>query len=185
MKETQVPSLGGEDPLEKEMATHSSILTWRIPWTDEPGRGLKRVGHDLVTEHDHKPAKSVDSSWPMRSCWPVYLLCPHYLCSLFLINSLPSAMLCVWTFFSNPRLESHNMAVMTVQWERICCRQFSNETKISSHPVWTTSLEIRKETVVWQSNYEITIQWIRAEIDSEERAQVSRLEEDFVEVVNS
>ena len=36
--ETCVPSLGWEDPLEKEMATHSSILAWRIPWTEEPGR---------------------------------------------------------------------------------------------------------------------------------------------------
>ena len=38
MQETQVPSLGWEDPLEKEMATHSSILAWRIPWREEPGR---------------------------------------------------------------------------------------------------------------------------------------------------
>ena len=37
MKETQVRSLGGEDPLEKERATRSSILAWRIPWTEEPG----------------------------------------------------------------------------------------------------------------------------------------------------
>ena len=41
--ETQVRSLGGEDPLEKEMATHSSILAWRIPWTEEPG-GLQSTG---------------------------------------------------------------------------------------------------------------------------------------------
>ena len=38
MRETQVRSLGGEDPLEKEMAAHSSILAWTIPWTEEPGR---------------------------------------------------------------------------------------------------------------------------------------------------
>ena len=37
MQETQVRSLGGEDPLEKGMATHSNILAWRIPWTEEPG----------------------------------------------------------------------------------------------------------------------------------------------------
>ena len=47
---TQVQSLGQEDPLEKGMATHSSILAWRIPWIEEPGRlqsmGLQRVGHD-------------------------------------------------------------------------------------------------------------------------------------------
>ena len=50
MRETQVQSLGWEDPLEKEMATHSSILAWRILWIEEPGRlqstGLQRVGHD-------------------------------------------------------------------------------------------------------------------------------------------
>ena len=51
MQETWVESLGWEDPLVKEMATHSSILAWRIPWTEEPGglqsTGLQRVGHDL------------------------------------------------------------------------------------------------------------------------------------------
>jgi len=50
MQETWVRSLGWEDPLEKEVATHSSILAWRIPWTKEPGglqsMGLHRVGHD-------------------------------------------------------------------------------------------------------------------------------------------
>ena len=43
MQETQVQSLGQEDPLEKEMATHSSILAWEIPWTEEPG-GLQSMG---------------------------------------------------------------------------------------------------------------------------------------------
>ena len=43
MQETQVQSRGREDPLEKEMATHSSILAWRIPWTEEPGR-LQSMG---------------------------------------------------------------------------------------------------------------------------------------------
>jgi len=43
MQETQVQSLGWEDPLEKGMATHSSILAWRIPWTDKPGR-LQSMG---------------------------------------------------------------------------------------------------------------------------------------------
>jgi len=50
MQETQVQSLGQEDPLEKEMATHSSILAWRIPWTEEPdglqSKTSQRVGHD-------------------------------------------------------------------------------------------------------------------------------------------
>ena len=50
MQETWVQSLGQEDPLCEEMATHSSILAWKIPWTEEPGRlqseGSQRVGHD-------------------------------------------------------------------------------------------------------------------------------------------
>ena len=59
MQETRVQSLGLEDALEKEMATHSSILAWRIPWTEEPGgtekpgglqsMGLQGVGHGQVT----------------------------------------------------------------------------------------------------------------------------------------
>ena len=50
-------SLGWEEPLEKEMATHSSILVWRIPWTEEPGglqsMGSQRVRHDSASEHTH------------------------------------------------------------------------------------------------------------------------------------
>ena len=50
MQETQVRTLGWEDPLQEEMATHFSILAWRIPWTEEPGglqsMGLQRVGQD-------------------------------------------------------------------------------------------------------------------------------------------
>ena len=47
MQETQVLSLGWENPLEKEMATHSSILAWRNPWTEEPG-GLQSMGSQRV-----------------------------------------------------------------------------------------------------------------------------------------
>ena len=50
MRETRVRALGWEDPLEKEMAVHSSTIAWKIPWTEEPGRlqsmGSQRVGHD-------------------------------------------------------------------------------------------------------------------------------------------
>ena len=50
MRETRVRALGWEDPLEKEMATNSSTIAWKIPWTEEPGRlqsmGSQRVGHD-------------------------------------------------------------------------------------------------------------------------------------------
>jgi len=54
MQEMWVQSLGQEDPLEKEMATHSSILAWEISWTEEPGYatvfGVERVGHNLATK---------------------------------------------------------------------------------------------------------------------------------------
>ena len=58
MQETQIRSLSQEDSLEEEMATHSSILAWKIPWTEEPG-GLQfmaeqRVGHDWENEHENE-----------------------------------------------------------------------------------------------------------------------------------
>ena len=64
MWETQVWSLGQEDPLEKGMANHASILVWRIPWVEEPGglqsTGSQRVGHNWVTEHTRT---SLHSLW--------------------------------------------------------------------------------------------------------------------------
>ena len=58
MQETQVQSLGWEDPLEKEMATYSSILAWKIPWTEGLGRlqsmGSQRVRHDSETKQQQK-----------------------------------------------------------------------------------------------------------------------------------
>ena len=57
MQETQVGTLGWEDPLEEEMVTHSSNLAWEIPWTEEPGElwstGSQRVSHDLMTKQQH------------------------------------------------------------------------------------------------------------------------------------
>ena len=56
-QEIQVQSLGQEDPLQKEMATHSSILAWEIPWTEEPGglqsTGLQRLGHNFATNKNN------------------------------------------------------------------------------------------------------------------------------------
>ena len=52
VQETKVPSLCREDPLEEEMATHSSIFAWRIPWTEVQFMGLQRVGHDTHTQHN-------------------------------------------------------------------------------------------------------------------------------------
>ena len=57
MQETRAQSLSTEDPMEKEMATHSIILAWEIPWTEEPdglqSMASQRVGHDWATEHTH------------------------------------------------------------------------------------------------------------------------------------
>ena len=73
MQETWVRFLGGEDPLEKEMAPHSSILAWEIPWTDKPGglqsMGRKRVRHNLVTEHMDK--------YMQNKCYTVFLKIPN------------------------------------------------------------------------------------------------------------
>ena len=71
MQETQAGSLGREDPLEKQMATHSSIIAWRIPWKEEPGRlqsmGLQRVGHGWVnnihTTHYDDSGKLLTFGW--------------------------------------------------------------------------------------------------------------------------
>ena len=71
--ETWVRSLGQEDPLEEEMATHSSILAWEIPWTEEPGRvqsmTSQRVRHNSVSEHawsQNDPSKGeVDAVTPL------------------------------------------------------------------------------------------------------------------------
>ena len=73
MKEMWVQSLVQEDSLEKEMATHSSILAWEIPWTDKPGglqsMGRKRVRHNLVTEHMDK--------YMQNKCYTVFLKIPN------------------------------------------------------------------------------------------------------------
>ena len=90
MQETWVLSLGGGDPLEKEMATHFSILTWRIPWTEEPGglqsTGSQRVGYDWATslhltslhfsaEEDTGSIPGLGRSHMLQSDWVV---APHY-----------------------------------------------------------------------------------------------------------
>ena len=63
MREMQVASLGREDPLEEETATHSSILAWKIPWTEEPGglqsMGWQRVRHNWVNEHTQQTLSSL------------------------------------------------------------------------------------------------------------------------------
>ena len=81
MQETQVQSLNQKDPLEKEIATHSSILAWRIPWTEGPGRlqsmGSQRVRHDWVTNtlerRQEVPALNVPCQPPQSSQSGIHL----------------------------------------------------------------------------------------------------------------
>ena len=80
-QEVQFQPLDWEDPLEMEMATHSNILAWKVPWTEEPGglqsMGSQRIGHDRATEHAHayekghqnepatpKPCEDIVRRWP-------------------------------------------------------------------------------------------------------------------------
>ena len=62
MQEAQIRSLGQEDLLEKEVATHSSLLAWRIPWTEEPG-GLQSMGSQRVG--DHQPSSALVQAHPL------------------------------------------------------------------------------------------------------------------------
>ena len=91
VRETWVWSLGGEDPLEKGMATHSSTLAWKIPWTEEPGRlpsmGSHRVGHDwsaLAAAAEHWV------EFPLL--YSRFLLVTYFICA------------CVLSYFSHVRL---------------------------------------------------------------------------------
>ena len=78
MQERHVQSLGWEDPLEKKMATHSSILAWETPWTEEPGglqpMGSQRIGHDLATKQ-----QTPDLDFNLKSCGQL-LSNPHFKC---------------------------------------------------------------------------------------------------------
>ena len=97
MWETRVRPLGWEDPLEKEMATHSSILAWKIPWTEEPGglysMGWQRVGHDWVTSlhyFEHFMLKIAYLHFVQSLFWVLswFFICKVFLCLLILPKSL-------------------------------------------------------------------------------------------------
>ena len=86
----QVQSLGQEDPLEKGMVTHSSILAWRIPWIEEPGElqtiGSQRVRHDWATNtHTHTHTHSVHTF-----CGPVSCIRPLHGAEMTFLGGLPS-----------------------------------------------------------------------------------------------
>ena len=83
IQETQVRSLGQKNTLKKDMATDSSILAWKIPWTEEPGGpefiGLQRVGDNLATEHMHTHT----SFTYCKQCVLLIRMCPFSLHGLF------------------------------------------------------------------------------------------------------
>ena len=87
MQEIQVQSLGREDPLEKKMATHSSVLAWRIPWTEEPGglpsTGSQRVSQDRAPE----PGRTLTSLDCLSETLPCAVLGPEmrFICRCFLL----------------------------------------------------------------------------------------------------
>ena len=106
MPETQVRSLGWEDPLEKEVATHSSTLAWRIPWTEEPG-GLQstvsqRVGHDWAT------------SLSVSVCAHIYTVV-----FIYLIDISPPSFLLHFPFFLKKVFIYLSLAVLGLH----CCAQ--------------------------------------------------------------
>ena len=98
MQETRVRSLVREDPLEKEMATHSSILAWKIPWMEEPGRlqsmGSQRVGHNRVT------SLSLSLYFdPRGNCWKMFIKL-RWIALLFFLKILSSSTV-LFFFFNN------------------------------------------------------------------------------------
>ena len=102
MQESQVQSLGQEDPLEEDMATHSSSLAWRIPWTEEPGglqsKGSQSVGHDQVTSTHFLASQitlSITISWFSKSlllsCHMVHVLSRYVFPFMFIpLKFIPS-----------------------------------------------------------------------------------------------
>ena len=99
MQETRVQFLGREDPLEKEMATHSSTLAWKIPWTEEPGKlpsmGSQRVEHDCETSL-HSLISCVTLESNIMS--PSLFLCITLIIPLGLFNKVTQTQYCKAVF---------------------------------------------------------------------------------------
>ena len=123
IQEMQVRSLGQEEPLEVEMAIHSSILAWKIQWTEESGglqsKGSQRVGHDLATEYTHI---CLNGPWNINAVTIVMVFFYIYnvyintiICSLHeLVTSLE---LCVHTHFTIG--DKHCVRVMVKVYEKV------------------------------------------------------------------
>ena len=98
VQETWVQSLGGEDPVEKEMATHSSLLAWKIPWTEESG-GFRSMGHRV--RHDWATNMDIFVIVITLVLWTLYL--PMHLAEIFEISKINCAVfnLCRWKCLRN------------------------------------------------------------------------------------
>ena len=105
IQETQVQSLGQEDLLEKEMATHSSLHTWKIPWTEEPGglqsMGSQRVGYDWVTSLYSKRYNTFKY---------LFIICWKFKCMQYLIVWFVSVFMIIYLIFFS--LQVINLAVV-------------------------------------------------------------------------
>ena len=111
MRETQVQSLGQEELLEKELATYSNTLAWKIPWMEEPGRlqsmGSKRVGHNLETKQQQNLLRLHHLSPPTETT--VRTLPPHrVLTPLCLLAEL----VLPWSMVGSPFLGSENVTLL-------------------------------------------------------------------------
>ena len=105
----QVPSLGGEDPLEEGMATHSSILAWRILWTEESGGlqcvGSQRAGHSRATEHACAASSAFHVYLLIWLCW-VSAVANAVFLFLLLLRHTDSLSFSMQNLVPCPRIES-------------------------------------------------------------------------------
>ena len=141
MRETCVWSLGWEDPLEEGMATHSSILAWRIPWTGEPGglqyMGLQRVGHDCVTKH---------STHQWAGLWQLPLRCSPLCTGYFTSRHTPIYLWTAWTWF-----------LITLALNCLKMSPFpSDHSSLPPSPTSTTPTPFITTTVFFPHNFEKT-----------------------------
>ena len=155
MRETWIQSLGREDPLEKEMATHSSTLAWKIPWMKEPGRlqsvGSQRVGHDWETS----PYLQFSSVQSLSRVW----LCDPMNCSMPSLPVPPSirvfsneSTLCMrwpkyWSFsFSiSPSKEHPRLISFSMDWLDLLAVQGTHKSLLQHHS--------SKASILWRSAF--------------------------------
>ena len=130
MWETWVWSLGWEDPLEKEMAVHSSILAWKIPWREETGRlqpmESQRVRHDWVTSPHFTSRKQnicSQESW----YWPKKLKMTQVVGEIYCVLGLEKTLLWKWLYYpSNIQIQCNPHQITNDIFHRIRTKHFTN-----------------------------------------------------------